>query len=266
MTPDDPNFAFPTHPVKIVRTGVPSSLLAYIVAVFLLLLAVVFVRAESPGVWQDWQIRKDPVPVEDASIRDAVCKERYVLFHTCSAHVDYVVAGRPYRQSLSFSFVTFHTGNWDVEVVRSRSHPEMAAFDLGLDMIWNRMAVLLLFPLALLGLAGRAVLLGRRHGVTRATEGMALALLPLKADIKTETGKKARKQIAFSCDIDGKTRHFVSIFRKDEEPFGLGEGAALAVWSPGVLPPILLDKALRRVDLTCAERDSLRGQLEDRPA
>lgn len=266
MTPDDPNFAFPTRPVKIVRTGVPSSLLAYIAAVFLLLLAVIFVRAESPGVWQDWQIRKDPVPVEGASMRDAVCKERYVLFHTCSAHVDYVVARQHYRQSLSFSFVTFHTGDWDVEVVRSRSHPAMVAFDLGLDMIWNRTAVLLLFPLALLGLAGRAMLLGRRHGAMRSMEGLALVLAPLKADIKTETGKKGRKQIAFSCNIDGKTRHFVSIFRKDEEPFGLGKGAALAVWSPGVLAPVLLDKALLRADLTSSERDSLRGQLDDRQA
>lgn len=260
MTHHEPNFAFPCRPVKILRTGVPSSLISYIGAVLLLCLAVLFVYAEGPGVWQDWQIRKDPVVVEDASMRDAVCRVRYVLLHSCSAHVDYAVAGHRYQQSLGFSFVTFHAGDWDVDVVRSRSHPEMVTFDLGLDMIWNRIAVLIALPLLVLYAGFMAMRAGGNRRATKSLEGQSFVLAPLKVEVETEDKKGGEKCVSFSCDIDGAERDFISVFRKDEAPFYLDDDKAvhaLALRPPSGQPPILLDAALLRVELTAAERDAL---------
>lgn len=254
------NLEFPKRQIKVLRTGAPSILLSYVLAAMLAAGAFLFIWLQGPGIWRDWQIQNDPVVVENATMRNAICKVRKGIFYNCTADVGYAVEKRRYQHTLDLSFVTFHSGDFSAEVVRSASNPELATLDIGLDMLWNRIAVMVLFSGLLLGAGVVLLLTGRKNSATRTLQGKLVMLSGIKATIKNERKVFGKTIINFSCHIDGKERDFASAFQKGEEPFYLDreEHEALAALPADGSVPFLLDGGVLRLELTEEERSSLR--------
>lgn len=254
-----PYVDFPKRPVKVLKSGAPSSLASYLFALILVAIGAFFLWSQGPGIWRDLQIMRDPVVVEDATMRNAVCKVRKGIFHDCKADISYRVDQTAYRYSVELAFVTIHSGDWTAEVVRSGAHPELVTLDVGLDMLWNRIAVLVVLVLLMLGSGGALVQLGRKNQRTNAMQGRTAEFLGLPATVKGERTLFGKTIINFTCHLNGKALNFVSSFKKNEAPFYLAgqDGTALAILPANAAVPILLDQSLSRVDLTQAEREDL---------
>lgn len=258
MTEHTP-LAFPSRPVKLLATGAPSIFISYMLALACAALAAYLSWSSAPGIWSDLQITRDPVAVEDGTMRNALCKKRKVIFHDCSADVSYRVDGTNYRHHVDLAFLSFHSGYWSAEVVRSASRPHLATLDIGLDMIWNRLGLLVV----LVGSCVAAMVFflhrARKSRQTKALEGMTTEMAAVKALIRGEQSMLGRKIITYTCHVDGKDRNFVTWFKNNASPFFIGRGydEALAVLPSNGSTPVLLDGALSRIELSAAERDEL---------
>ncbi|WSG77255.1 hypothetical protein U8P80_26620 (plasmid) [Rhizobium beringeri] len=137
----DLNQALPNRKIRIRKTGVWPGVFFYLGALMLLGVAGFIGVWQAPGVVNDWLVASDPVAVPDATITDGECHARRVVFVDCSAHVAYEIEGKSVEHDIDLMFVNFHTGDYEVDVVRSASQPNRAALSLGLDMLWNRTLV-----------------------------------------------------------------------------------------------------------------------------
>ncbi|WMD22505.1 hypothetical protein RAS12_09040 [Achromobacter seleniivolatilans] len=256
---DNQSIQFPKRPIKVLDAGAAASFGSYLFALLLAFIAVFFIWMQGPGIWRDIQIQRDPVVVEDATLRKAVCKVRKGIFHDCSADISYSVDRKNFQSKVEMSFLTIHSGDWNVDIVRSKSRPELVTLDVGIDMLWNRIAVLFVLVALMLGAAWALLLVGRKNGRTKSLTGNTAEFIGVKAKITKESIVFGKTVINFTYDLNGKAQSFISSFKKGETPFYLGrqEDAALAVLTSTGSAPILLDRSLTRLDLTAEERDAL---------
>lgn len=255
---------FPARPVKLLRAGAAVRTTPYVMAVFLAVIAAIFVWLNAPGITQDLEIQKDPVVMPDASVRNGTCKVYKGLFYDCSAEVAYRVDKQAYQRKIKISFISFNVEELSVDVVRSAKRPELATFDIGLDKLWNRIAMLVGVVVLMIAAAGALLVSGRRNSTVKAAEGKNWAFTPVVVQIKRARVVFGKNVVTFSCRVANKQKNFNSAFAKGETPFYLNpqETTALAIITREGSVPILLDSALARVALTDTERDELRARIQ----
>ena len=105
---------------------------------------------QGPGLWRDWQISQNPLTMPTGDLLDGECGTRRGLTD-CEARLVYDCGGRSYDTHVSLAVLDFSSGDYEVELVISRDRPELATVSLGLDMLWNRLAVFAVFMLFFVG-------------------------------------------------------------------------------------------------------------------
>lgn len=227
--------------------------------VMLSALAVGLVWWQGPGLWRDWQINQDPLTLEDWDLRDGECSSRRGLTD-CEADITYNFQGQSYEKHISLAFLDFSSSDYMVDVVIARDDPELATLSLGLDMLWNRLAVFAVFMLLFAGGAIATIITAlKAAGANRAaaTPGR-LTLVPVDiAELKKVPGGTA---VSYVDHLKGRSKRTTRThFAKGQEPLiGLdetGKQVGVAVKLEHVAIPVLLDRNLERVELTDIERE-----------
>ena len=262
----DLNQALPNRKMRIRKTGVWPGVFSYLGGLMMLALAGFIGVLQAPGVVNDWLVASDPVAVPDATIADGECHARRVVFVDCSAHIAYEIEGKSVEHDIDLMFVNFHTGDYEVDVIRSASQPDRAALSLGLDMLWNRTLV---DSALVLGIAAAGIALfagGVRSDRSRrlARRDTTLDLREVKvAQISPVLGGK---YVQFQYDAGSKGRPLLamSFFGGKKEPYWLDgqRGMALAALPEGANVPVLLDAELKRLDASPAEIATIAARLK----
>ncbi|MBN9331861.1 hypothetical protein [Devosia sp.] len=234
--------------------------------VVLTALAVGLAWWQGPGLWRDWQINQDPLTVKEWDLVGGECSSRRGLTD-CEADIVYSFKGQNYEKHISLAFLDFSSNDYMVEVVISRDDPELATLSLGLDMLWNRLAVFAVFMLLFAGGSiGTVITALKMVGANRAaaTPGR-MTLVPVDiVEVKKVTGGTA---VSYVDHLKGRSKrttrtHFV----KGQEPLiGLdetGKPVGFAVKLENVAIPVLLDRNLERVELTDVERNAALAAFE----
>ncbi|HWV22036.1 MAG TPA: hypothetical protein VN036_13495 [Devosia sp.] len=215
---------------------------------------------QGPGLWRDWQINQDPLTLQDWDLRDGECSSRRGLTD-CEADITYSFEGQSYEKHISLAFLDFSSDDYMVDVVISRDDPELATLSLGLDMLWNRLAMFAVFMLLFAGGAIGMVVNGLRAMAANraaATPGR-LTLVPVEiAEMKKVRGGMA---VSYIDQLRGRSKRTTRThFAKGQAPLiGLdetGKQVGVAVKLDHVASPILLDGKLERVQLTDIERQA----------
>ncbi|RYE60079.1 MAG: hypothetical protein EOP20_03525 [Hyphomicrobiales bacterium] len=211
---------------------------------------------QGPGLWRDWQINQDPLVLEDWDMSEGECSSRRGLTD-CEADITYTFEGQDYAKHITLAFLDFSSGDYLVDVVISRDDPELATLSLGLDMLWNRLAVFAVFMLLFVGgTIGMIVNAFRAAGANRAagTPGR-LTLVPVDV-VEVKNGV-----VSYVDHLKGKSKRTTRThFAKGQTPLiGLdetGKPVGVAVKLEHVAIPILLDSNLERIELTDTERQA----------
>jgi len=257
--------AFPTRPLRVVKSGIGSTTGKVLLALFMFALFAGVAIWVGPNLVRDFIIQADPVEVPDADIRNGECSTYRGIVESCGADIAYEVKGKHVEASLHYLFLDPSNSDYQVSVVRSASHPSMATLSLGLDMLWNRAivagAVGVLFLALGLGLLTKAM---REARFVRALKE-PVQLVPVPATVSM-----ARKlffglfgtSYAVKYSVDGKKpKNAHTVFGGKNRPFVLGHDGKREVLL-GVVPRqggmlILLDAALTRVDFNDSEREAI---------
>ncbi len=254
--------AFPTRPMRVRRHGISHPFLIFLGIVFGFVILAMVVISNAPGIMRDWEIAKDPVTLNQARTSNGKCKTRQFVFTDCKVTVVYANAGRSNRQELEFAFFDIHNGDYSVEVIGSRTKPDLVTVDLALDKLWNRIITagfLSLFGFAMIfgGLYGMA----RHMNVRRAFRGFNGKILrPVPVELMTVTKSYGMLSALYRFDANGKKRKLTTAMRR-QTPFYLdgAEKTALGVTDSHGDYVLLLDQALERLDFTDSEREALRN-------
>lgn len=251
--------AFPHRPVRILGSGAPSSWLVYLISLACLGGAVALSVLAVPGFVRDWGIMRNPVVVQDASIRNAKCTTRKFIFVDCEATIAYSVDGKSYRDSRTIFFFDMHSGNYRSGVVRSATRPQDATLSIAIDHYWDRLLFFGLFAGLLIVGAGAGFLAGlrnRRMGRAVGAEPVEIETKPVELT-EAKNGWFGVSSFTFKAPVDGKPRTFVSKFGKGEEPFASADGTCWAAIPSGSATAILLDRDLARFELSDEERQRI---------
>ena len=226
---------------------------------------------QGPALWRDIQISQDPLVLHDGRVLDGECTTRRGLTD-CEARLVYDYDGRSYEKSVALAFLDFSSGDYEVEVVVSRADPELATITLGLDMLWNRIAVLAVFSLIFVGgVIAMIVQALRAWGANRAaTASQRLSLVPVEL---TELRRAQGGQYASYVDHPKGTksrRIMRSRLGRGQEPLMAvdenGAVVAVAVKAEHVAMPILLDRGLERLELSAEKRAEALAAFEAQQA
>lgn len=262
----DLNQALPNRKMRIRKTGVWPGVFFYLGGLMMLAVAGGIGVLQAPGLVNDWLVASDPVAVPDATITDGECHARRVVFVDCSAHVSYEINGKSVEHDIDLMFVDFHTGDYEVDVVRSASQPNRAALSLGLDMLWNRTLV---DSALVLGIAGIGISLfvggaksDRSRRLARRETTLDLREVKVAQINPVLSGKYV--QFQYGADRKGKPLLTMSHFGRKEEPYWLDgqHGMALAALPEGASVPVLLDAELKRLDASPPEIATIAVQLK----
>ena len=230
-----------------------------IIGVLFILAITIFLAVwQVPGIQRDWQISQNPVVLHDGNVRNGECNWRKGLT-TCSADLSYSYKGQSYDVPVELAFLDIHTGDYSVDIVISATRPELATITLGLEKLWNRIIVLAVLVGILMAVAFAALI---RHA--RASRQDRLLLRPGKLDVvpvrivHSETaGRRLNLKYAYQTAA-GKTRQASTTFARGTAPLGVvdhaGQTLGIAVMHERSSVPVLLDTALRRLDLSEEER------------
>lgn len=253
--------ALPDRPIKIKRSGIWPGIWSYLGGLLLLAIAAFIGIWQAPGIVRDIQIAQDPVVVYDADIANGECTVRRAIFVDCSADVSYEVKSKPFQHDIELMFVDIGSGDYEVEVVRSGAHPQLATLSLGLDMLWNRIIVAALFVI-FLAIGGLALIgNGRDADRQRRVARRGASLTPTAVRITNVQKVLGGKAVQFQYGTDRKNKPLLTVsrFGRKEDPLWLGgdDGMALAVLPQGGKKPILVDSELSRLDLSPQERATL---------
>lgn len=263
-----PENLFPSRPLKATRTVFDGAAWMLFSILLFLGLAVAFAMWQAPGLWRDIQIAQNPIEVRDFDILDGECRTQRAIFTTCEADLRYSYEGKTIESHTSFAFVDFSTSDYYVGVVISGDRPAMATLDLGLDMLWNRLAVGAVVMALLVGLsiAGIVGFLRASRGNRRARQGGRVR--PVALQITQNKKVLGGRSIAYAPIVEGKKKAtpVSTRFSKKSEPILLNgdDGMVYAVGAQmeGVRHPILLDNDLTRLDFTEAERMNFNTALD----
>lgn len=249
-----PNRAIAMAPKPV---AAPAALLFSVVT--LLVLFGFFTWWQGPGLWRDIQISQNPLTLYDAEVLDGECSTRRGLTD-CDARLVYDYEGQSYDTEVSLAFIDFSSGDYSVDVVISADKPELATVSLGLDMLWNRLAVFTVLNLLLLG-GAIAMLLGtlRAARINRAAQTPGrMTVVPI--DVAAVDKRRGLTSATYAPLVDGKRKGSLTHTR-----FLRGQTPLMAVDSTGRLVgvgvkaehmdvPVLLDSELHRIELSDAER------------
>ena len=214
---------------------------------------------QGPGLWRDIQISQNPLTLPDADVLDGECSTRRGLTD-CDARLVYDYEGKSYDTQVSLAFVDFSTSDYAVDVVISADQPELATISLGLEMLWNRLAVFTVFNLLFLVGAIAMILAGlRAWGANRAaaTPGR-LTLVPV--EVTAISQKRGMTFANYAALVEGKRSRGMTNtrFARGQSPLmavdDTGKVVGVAVKAEHVGLPILLDSGLERLELNDAER------------
>lgn len=215
---------------------------------------------QGPGLWRDVQISQNPQVLHNGRVLDGECTTRRGLTD-CDARLVYDYDGRSYEKFVSLAFLDFSGGDYDVEVVISRDDPELATITLGLDMLWNRLAVLAVFSLIFVGGVIAMVVQGlhawRTNRAAAPPQRLSVVAVEL-AELRQAGGGRYASYV--DHPKGPKSRRIMrSRLGRGEEPLMAvdenGAVVAVAVKGEHVALPILLDEGLQRLDLSAAERE-----------
>lgn len=256
----------PDRPLKLSRHARPGYWGLFIASIILLALGTFLLLWQLPGVQRDWKISRNPVIVSDGYVQDGKCETRKGFFTDCEAHLSYMVDGTQYETDVTLMFVDFHSGDYTVEIVRSGDDPSLATMDIGLDKLWNRLIMLGLFLLLFLG--GGLFTFWQASQNMRASGQLArrgrMEAIPVTIAAITAAGRNTNVVIRDPAGRRPKAK-FTSRFGKKEVPLLLetpdGGTVGVAVRHEGSPVPVLLDRELKRLDLTEAERTAALAAL-----
>lgn len=246
---------------SIALTGRPVAAPAAMLFTLVILTAMAIGLAiwQGPGLWRDLQISQNPMTLPNGQVLDGECNTRRGLTD-CEAQLVYDYDGKSYDTHVSLAFLDFSSGDYEVDVVISRGKPELATLSLGLDMLWNRLAVFAVFMLVFVG-GVVAVLWGAwqagRANRAASTPGR-LSVVPV--EIAGVDNKRGAGFVSYFSTENGKRKGHVvrTRFPAGQAPLmGLdakGKAFGVAVKSEHVSLPVLLDGGLERLELSEAER------------
>lgn len=232
-----------------------------------LIMSVLFVGLaiwQGPGLWRDIQISRNPQVLGNGRVLDGECSTRRGLTD-CEARLVYDYNGQSYDKWVTLAFLDFSSSDYEVDVVISRDDPELATLSLGLDMLWNRLAVFAGF-LLLFGGGAIAMLVTALHG--RAANRAASApgrLAAMPVNIAGINGRyvsyadpaKPRRMLRTRLEAGQ-----APLWAVDEA----GKTMGVAVKAEHVALPILLDAGLERLDLSAAEREAALAAFAEQQA
>lgn len=222
---------------------------------------------QGPGLWRDWQISQNPLTMATGEILDGECSTRRGLTD-CEARLVYDYGGQTYDTHVSLAFLDFSSGDYEVELVISRDKPELATVSLGLDMLWNRLAVFAVFMLIFVGGPLAMVLGAIRASRANRAAGTPGRLTVVPVDVAGIDNKRGGQFAGYFVLRDGKRKgsitrtHFPAGQRPLMAVDDAGKIVGVAVQSEHIAMPVLLDSGLERLDLSDAERQLALASFE----
>lgn len=226
--------------------------------IVLLALSVFLVWWQAPGLWRDWQINQNPQVIPSGDI-DGDCRSNRGLT-TCDAHLTYSYNGQDYARDVSMAFLDFSSDDYSVDVVISRGKPELATISLGLEMLWNRLAVFAVGMVLLVGGLLAMLIVGiRAWRNNRAAQSVgSLTLVPVEiTDMQTDRGALFVTYIDRLKGLKSKRTTYTRFAKRQDALLATddkGETVGVAVKLEHVAVPVLLDSKLERLELTDTER------------
>lgn len=264
-----PHTLFPARPMKATRSVFSGAIVKLFSGILLLAVTAFVAIWQVPGIWRDIQINQNPIEVNQFNILDGECRSQRVFFTTCEADLSYTYEGKTIESHTSFAFVDFSTSDYYVGVVISADRPAMATLDLGLNMLWNRIAVAGVL-IVLVGGIGLAALWGFFSTISdnrRTKRGSPVT--PVALEVTNNKKVFGGRTIAYRAVTQGKRRPAAAVarFGKAEEPIWLngsdGEVYAVGARIDGLKHPVLLDETLNRLDFTEEERADFNAALDE---
>ena len=248
----------PSRAIAVTRAPFAASRGFAFGVITLLALTVFLAWWQGPGLWRDWQINQNPQVIPSGNI-DGDCRMNRGIT-TCDAHLSYSYNGESYESDASMSFIDFSSDDYAVDVVISRGKPELATISLGLEMLWNRLAVFAVLMLLIGGGAIATLLAGYkawRNNRAAQTLG-ALTLVPVEITaMQQDRGALFVSYIDYLKGPKSKRLSYTRFAKRQEALLGTdesGKTVGVAVKLEHVAVPVLLDSQLERLDLTDAER------------
>ena len=256
-----PQLTLPNRPLIIAKAGRPAYWGLIILSLCLIAFGCGLAYWQLPGLQHDWTISRNPVVVYDGDVQDGKCTTRKAIFTDCSAHLSYNVDGTHYETDADLMFVDFHMGDYTVDIVRSGDQPALATMSIGIDKLWNRIILFLVFMgfTVVTGIILFAKALGlKRSAAMMATPGK---ITVHEVVVNTVTNNRKTDAITFQNPQGPKPKaSFVTSFRKADAPLAWtaadGTTRALAVQHQAATLPVILDAGLTRLNLTDAERET----------
>lgn len=249
----------PNRPIALTGRPIAAPSAMLLTVLTLTAMAVGLAIWQGPGLWRDLQISQNPMTLPNGQVLDGECNTRRGLTD-CEARLVYDYNGQSYDTHVSLAFLDFSSGDYAVDVVISRGKPELATISLGLDMLWNRLAVFAVFMLVFVG--GASAMLWAAWQAARANRAAStpgrLSVVPVEI---AGVDKKRRAGFVSYFATGNGTRegHIVRTrFPKGQAPLmaldASGKMFGVAVRSEYVGLPVLLDSGLQRLELSDAER------------
>lgn len=253
--------ALPNRTLTLAPGPIASQRGLWLSAIILLGLGIGLALWQGPGLWRDVQINQNPQVLRNVQTIDGECSTRRGLTD-CEADLVYTYEGQRYEKHVSLAFIDLTSSDYEVEVVVLRGNPELATLSLGLDMLWNRLAVFSVFVLIFFGLPlGSLYNAARTRRINRALAVPArMSLVPVEIGAVNTDRKGTHVTYVDRLKGPKSARSTHTRFAKGQEPMiaidETGKPAGVAVIAEGVAVPVLLDAGLERLDLSATEREA----------
>ena len=260
----------PSRPLSIKRNPLAHGTWYALGFVMMVGLAAFLAVWQAPGLVRDYQISWNPVVLADGDVIDGECTTRRGITD-CEARLVYSYKGMDYDTHASMAFLDFHSGDYMVELVISGDQPELATLSLGLDMLWNRLAVFVVL-FGLVAGAGIALLIKAlqvRASNAHWRQPSVLTLVPVEiASNRKVTGGSL---VSYIDHPKGPKSRRITFTRLGGNATPLltagddGNTVAIAVRHEHARLPALLDARLLRLDLTAEERETMLASIAAPP-
>lgn len=259
----------PSRPLSLRKDSLSTPNAYFWSTPIILALTIFLLIWQAPGVYRDFQISQNPLPLEQGDVRDGRCTTRKAIFTDCEARLVYTYGGKSYDQEVRIMFVDFHVGDYETGLVISADHPELATMSLGLDKLWNRIITLAAFGVFMLGLSLGMIFLGLRIARAKSRLSQPAKLMPVPVEIMAFDRRRGRLAVTYADKIasDKTGRTVYTRMQQGEEPLIVGVNGnnpvALAVRHGDTSLPVLLDGRLQRINgLTDEERRTALAPLQ----
>ena len=209
----------------------------------------------APDLLNDYRLRDSAVPLRDARLVEGRCRVRLAMVQDCTLTLALRTKDGEVTREVQYLFVEFSHGDRRVgQILGDPTRPETLTTDLGMDRLWNRVAMLavvvVIGAFMALGMVLLALGARRQRRLVGTLSGQALTPLPARL-IAHGPGKwmiQAEGGPAVEWEVPRRAKPFLL------DPAGAW---VLAVTAPGASAVFPLDHELRWIDLTPPERAAL---------